>query len=254
MFQTNHQLTLVFLFGTLAFLMFAVAAVAFVLLYQNRLLKKEEEKQADLLKAVLKGQEDERRRIATEIHDGIGAELSAIKLSLHHVKKYLQNNETANENLETTKQMIDGTVTQARNISHMLMPAMLEKEGLPAALQALCAMHRKNTPVKMNFTLAGNYCAPAPYSELMLYRIAQELLHNVIKHANATLAEVKLENTPNELILTVTDNGTAVKPNNTTGIGWNNIESRCSVLNAVFTFYGAQGKGSIAVIKMPLPE
>lgn len=160
----------------------AIAIILFVLLYQRKVIQSQFEiekinrhRQQELLNASIKSEEAERRRIASELHDDIGASLSAIKLHLYPA--------LPDENKNIISQL-DETIQKVRNISHRLQPAILERLGLEKALQAFA---RSWSPDVIHITAQSKGAAVGlgQEAQLGIYRIVQELVANIVKHGNA---------------------------------------------------------------------
>jgi signal transduction histidine kinase len=216
------------------------------------------EMEAVALNSMLEGQEQERKRIAKEIHDGLGPMLSAIKLNLESIRTDIQSigQNTILKKIKTTSSLIDGVATDMRNISRRLMPKVLVDFGLSAALENLCQHVVESSKLKVNFYKSGFTKRFDDLIELGLFRIGQELIHNAIKHANASVLNVQLIEHPESIILMVEDNGKgfdeqAKNPKNR-GLGLINIESRAKALGGDFFIDSVEGKGVTATIEIPL--
>jgi signal transduction histidine kinase len=210
------------------------------------------------LNSMLEGQEQERKRIAKEIHDGLGPMLSAIKLNLESIRTDIQSlkQNTILKKIRTTSSLIDAVAADMRNISRRLMPKVLVDFGLAAALENLCHHVNESTKLKVNFYKSGFTKRFDDSIELGLYRIGQELIHNAIKHASALMLNVQLIEHPESIILMVEDNGKgfdeqAKNPKNR-GLGLINIESRAKALGGDFFIDSVEGKGVTATIEIPV--
>lgn len=255
------EVTNIVIFGTLGMLILAISIVAFVFIYQKKIIKRDlelqkiqAEYQKELLKATIQGQEKERKRIAQDLHDDIGAMLSTIKLSLVKILrgKSLENGET--EKLINTKELIDETVDSVRKLSRDLLPATLDEFGLVHALQQLLDKINKNTQLDIDFQ--HNVKAPRmdASTELSLYRIVQELCNNIIKHANATKIDIFLIHDLQHLEIVIQDNGDGFMPSSTSksenSLGLKNIESRLSMINADIKYDLTPDRGTKVLISM----
>jgi signal transduction histidine kinase len=252
------QISVVLLVGTLLSLMFVASVIIFVFLYQNRTIKhqqelhrKDEEKLVAGLQATIHSQELERKRISLELHDGLGLPLSALKLTLYEIAQHISPNSSAHSLIVSARETMNSIIIQTRDLSHNLLSGSLEQAGLQSALLELCEQSKKSTGRVFLFVNTGEYSRIDYNAELMIYRIVQELLQNIIKHADASNTEVNLINTPDSLEVTVKDDGVGFDTSSlhtTTGIGLSNIESRAHVLRAKFYIASAPDKGTIATM------
>jgi PAS domain S-box-containing protein len=214
--------------------------------------------EAAALNSTFEGQELERKRLAKEIHDGLGPLLSTVKLTLETVVSELKqkDNASALQKLENTSMLIDSITGDLRNISRDLMPTVLEDFGLVAALENLCRRLDEANKLKVNFYSSGMKNRFEKNLELGLYRIGQELVNNAIKHSGGTTLNFQLIRHKNSIVLMVEDNGTgfneeAKNPANH-GIGLINIEARTKALGGEFFIDSSEGRGVIATVEIPL--
>ncbi len=210
--------------------------------------------QQETFKATLSIQEEERRRISESLHNGLGQLLYGIKISLSHLTC---DQATADPNTfithkQYTDQLLSQAIRESRRISHELMPAMLEDFGLKAAIEDICKQFSNGVQFRCKIT--GITERLDGYLELAIFRIVQELLTNVIKHAKATLvwANVKLQN--GVITISVKDNG---KGFNTTegkrpGIGLASIRSKVKLMNGDVKVITAANEGSTVKVTLPL--
>ena len=199
---------------------------------QDKVAKLKKEQQVISLKSMMEGQEKERLRIAKDLHDGLGGMLSSIKL-------YFRKIGTENERLQESKDFIkavdllDTTSSEARKISHNLMPGALVKFGLVEALNDFCNNIGGSNSFAIEFQSYGIDHRLPEDKEIMIYRIVQELVNNIVKHAEASEAIVQLICNDKIVYLTVEDNGKGFNPTDIKkpGVGMNNIRSRVDYLN-----------------------
>ncbi|HOT15130.1 MAG TPA: sensor histidine kinase [Bacteroidales bacterium] len=191
----------------------------------------EREKQLIATQMVLQGEETERARLARDLHDGLGGLLSGVKLSMAGIK----NNPDGTENSQVDKalQLLDISIAELRRMAHNLMPESLVKYGLHEALSDFCNS-MDNTSCKVIFNFYGQSSRLDKKFENNLYRIAQELINNALKHAQATEIIVQLVQEHNRINLTVQDNGKGfdtriLEKSKSSGIA--NIRSRVESLN-----------------------
>ncbi len=252
--------------GTLIMLLLAIAIVSFIVYYQRRLIQEQIEKQKlkaeaqeRMLAATIQTQESERKRIAKDLHDEIGALLAAIRLGVIQIGSDETTGTFGVEKAEEAKKLIEETIKNVRRISQDLMPATLEKFGLVAALKELCQKLEKASGVRMDFDGNEIDFPLKMQSALALYRIVQELINNTLKHAKATKIIISLQKTNTLLYLTVADNGSGFdleyargQSKGVRGLGLSNIESRINMLNATIRYETAPGEGTQVTIEIPL--
>ncbi|QHW00465.1 sensor histidine kinase [Spirosoma endbachense] len=242
--------------GTAVLLMMAVFIIIFVAYYQQKQAKQQlalkelqEQHRRELMTATFRGQEEERRRLAEDLHDGIGTMLSVTKMSLNQLERQLdEDNIRINLHVQKTRSMIDETMTNVRRISRDLVPTTLERFGLLPALEEL-ADRANDSELQVQLDCPENMGQLSPSIDLMLYRIAQELVNNAIRHARARHITIQLQCITDAVRLSVMDDGVgfdfdAVTESKQGGLGLRNIESRLSVVDGHVTFDVAPGRGS----------
>jgi len=184
------------------------------------------------LEALIDGEENERRRIAQELHDGLNGDLSAIKYRLSTLEESGLSPIDA-ENLTKVINMIDESCAQVRSISHNLMPSSILDYGLLETVKEYCIKINNSDSFKIDFQTFGNYISLSKNNETVIYRIIQELITNILKHSKATEAMIQFNYREDELFITVEDNGIGFDKNTiSNGIGHKNIKTRIDFLNA----------------------
>lgn len=184
------------------------------------------------LEALIDGEENERRRIAQELHDGLNGDLSAIKYRLSTLEESGLSAIDA-ENLIKVIDMIDESCAQVRSISHNLMPTSILEYGLIETIREYCIKINTSDTFKIDFQFFGNYIALSKKIETVIYRIIQELVTNILKHSKATEAMIQVNYREDELFITVEDNGIGFNKNAvSTGLGLKNIKTRIDFLDA----------------------
>ena len=246
------------LIGSFIFLL-----ILLLLLYNSYRLKQKNKyqqeinrQQNELFNAIVTTQDQERKRIAQDIHDSLGSVLSAAKLklsSLDESKKLLTPDQL--EKYQTSLDLLDEASTELRNISHNIMPATLSKLGLEAALQNLIDKIAAHSKMQINFTAHGFEGRLEEATEMSIYRIILELLNNIVKHADAEKVSIQIIKYPAYINLMIEDNGKgfdyskAFEENK--GIGLGNILSRVEYMNGSMEIDSATGKGTTVVIEIP---
>ena len=226
------------------------------LLQQNKIQELENEKQLLATEAVLKGQEDERARLARDLHDGLGGMLSGIKYSLNTMKGNMIMTENNAQSFERSIDMLDTSIREMRRVAHNLMPESLMKFGLDAALKDFCNDINNSGAIKITYQSIGveNKSIEQPMA-ITIYRIVQELVNNILKHAHAAQAIVQLTAETNLVTVTIEDNGKGFetqKLNDVKGIGWVNIRSRVEYLKGKIDVRSQPHDGTSVHIELPI--
>lgn len=233
------------LLGVGAMLTLSTGIILFVVLYQRRVVAHKHEltilqlqKEKDLSEATIRAEEEERSRIAAELHDDVGAMLSSVRLYLRNAGK----EGIGGEAIQRSQELLDESIGKVRNISHRLQPAMLQHLGLHKALQSFFDVYNKTGAITINYESE----ALPPMSDnaaLALYRIVQELVNNMMKYAKATQAFVQTYRDDNMLCLQLSHNGQGIteerfqeylEKKNASGL--KNIVTRLNVLNGTIAF------------------
>lgn len=233
--------------------------IAFMLVrrYQN---KRDQKHNLELIKqrdehlaALVEVQENERKELAKELHDGVGQLLSGLKLGLSALKVKIEKDEDNIRNLNELIQIIDQTSSEVRGISHRMMPRILQEEGLVPAIDDMLEKSFRYTNVEWAFEHYGLKERYPEKLEISLFRICQELVNNIIKHSEASKVSVQLVQNQNFLILFVEDNGRGFNTNNQDkGIGLLNIATRLKNLHGEFTMEPSPDSGLTATVRIPI--
>lgn len=206
--------------------------------------------------ALIDGRETERKRLASQLHDSLGAILAAAKIHFSSTKKYIEENK-----YNTVDKLINDAANEARNIAHNILPPTLLKFGLYGAVQELA---EKISTQHLNFVVVKNEDENLDSSlisikdenkKISLYRILQELLNNVIKHANASECIINFKTENNVLNISIADNGKGIdlkKDKATWGIGLTNIESRIKYFKGNFNIDSEVNKGTVVNITVAI--
>jgi signal transduction histidine kinase len=157
--------------------------------------------------AIIEGQEEERKRFARELHDGIGQMLTGLKLHAEKLRQIQFQDEKQRERFDRLVRLIQDTIQTTRQISYNLMPSVLADFGLNAALKLLCEQTADSTGLHIHYESDFGSLHLNSQTEIGLYRIAQEALHNAVKHAVADNIVIKLEENQNCAILQIKDDG-----------------------------------------------
>lgn len=196
------------------------------------------------------GQENERERLSKELHDGLGQILVGISLQLTSISnsQVSKNNELAKK-LSTVNSIVKDTIQEVRTISHNMSPHMLKKYGLVISLQNIC---KSTDDIKLSFLT--NLKKPLEQStEIILYRITQELVTNILKHSKANKAKISLLQRKKEIFLTIEDNGRGLnEKGRTEGLGLASIKNRIHMVSGNFRIISNNNKGTKIKISIPL--
>ncbi|MEM6800176.1 MAG: sensor histidine kinase [Bacteroidota bacterium] len=229
-------------FGFLSFL-----CLGLFIIYK---LRQENTKQAALLQAIHETQIAERSRIARDLHDSIGASLALNKSKLEHIQDIHPDQSPAlKEAVENLKDMGE----QVRHISHNLMPSELLKFGLVSALQSHLDQI-KGGALETELLSHGLEHRLDKSTEVHIYRIAQELIQNVVKHAKATYLSISIHKYPKYMSLMLEDDGIGINLENAQsgGLGLSNIQQRVDLLKGKLRIDTQAGRGTVFNIEIPL--
>ncbi|MDU0371746.1 sensor histidine kinase [Hymenobacter endophyticus] len=242
-------------------LLLALGIVGFVVRYQRRLIQQHQEvqelhesAQQQALEAALLAQEEERRRIAADLHDGVGTTLAIVKLHLNTLNQP--------DLTEEASLLLDQAINEVRRISRNLLPAALQKFGLSFALEALARTMPADGPTHVVVEQVGTPRRLEPKHELIVYRVVQELLGNGLRHAHASQIHIIVEYGSDQMSLQYSDNGIGFDPTVSeqqplpgirTGLGLTNLRSRVGVLRGTLRHESAPGQGTKVWISLPLP-
>jgi PAS domain S-box-containing protein len=234
-------------------------ALANAHLYDN-LLSREHELEL-LSGARVTAQEEERRRIAREIHDSLGQMLTAVKFNVEILEDAanLQADEDRRRIVEI-KSLLDNAMAEAREISYNLMPSVLIDFGLVPALQFLAEQFSKHSHLDVHVHVSGVENRLDPSIEVGLYRIVQEALTNIAKHADAATVNIQLLEDVNSIRLTVEDDGKGFlinrlqpRKDHRHGMGLVSMRERAASFNGLFMLESRPGRGTEIIVEIPQP-
>ncbi|NVK29083.1 MAG: sensor histidine kinase [Flavobacteriia bacterium] len=247
MSDTDREILNLFLTSSLIVLVLVALVIVFVVNYQRRLWKHksqlrdiEIEHQKDLLSSAHEAIEATQKRIAADLHDDLGASISTAKLQLNN----LEGGEGVNE-------VLSSSLTSLRRIVNDLMPPTLADFGLKAALQELIKnANQGSIQVELDWLASSNKYDSK--TEIVLYRIAQELLNNSLKHSGATHISFTFTDDESVLQLEFHDNGKGFNPQTVKkNVGLLNMASRAQVIGGVFTYRTSPNSGFNAQVSIP---
>jgi signal transduction histidine kinase len=227
-------------------------------LYQQ--VQEREELRGDLLRQSVQVQEEERKRIARELHDGIGQTFTALALGLSGVEEMMPRDvNLARAQVSNLKELSTRAIAEMRHLVADLRPAQLDDLGLVPALHWLADEWRDRLSIDVHVQVIGRRHRLSPEVETVLFRIAQEALTNVAKHAHAQQAIVKLAFRQDQIELAVQDDGVGMTPEQVARLqarhqGWGlaGIQERASLVGGTFDIDSAPGRGTRLTIHIPL--
>lgn len=237
-----------------------ISVFGWLLINRNK-LKQRERLKTELLKqqehwteAVIHAQEEERKRIAQNLHDGIGQNLASIKINFSNIANAQDMPLEKQKLLTQTIKSLDDTSKEVRSLSHQMMPKTLKETGLADAMGDLLDKTLTGSTLKYNFEKLDIGKIPENI-EVAIYRVFQELLSNILNHAHASEILVHLHRTSDHIILMAEDNGVGINFNEyrtQKGIGLSNIEARIYALKGTFSIRNGALKGTIAIVRIPV--
>jgi signal transduction histidine kinase len=249
----EDQIILIILIGISLLLLMSVAIIAFFYFSRKKISKTELEKarlavshQKELLQATILTQEDERRRIAQDMHDAISSKLNIVSLNANFLKEEHIDSKEANALGESIVNVTATVLESSRRIAHDLLPPALDKFGLVAALEELCDQIEKGGQhrIQTQFSYPAN--SVPKDNELHLFRIVQELINNTVKYGKADTLQLSLETDTDIVRLYYEDNGVGfvvAEGKLAKGLGLSGIENRAILMNAEFSLESEPGAG-----------
>lgn len=216
----------------------------------------ERQQQVVSLQSMINGQETERTRIAKDLHDGLGGLFSTIKMYFSTLI-HDQNTLTENPLYHKCQELIDLASEEVRRIAHNMMPEVLLKIGLVQGTRELCASISAGKLLKVSFQSYGMDQRLHPSTEIMLYRILQELLNNIMKHAQATEALIQFNRVGSKLTITVEDNGKGFQLEETNvgnHAGLDSVQHRVHYLNGRMMIDSQKEIGTTVMMEFLLQE
>lgn len=221
-----------------------------------RIADQESQFRKQLLDATVIAQEEERQRIAKDLHDGLVQTLAALKLGIQNGLNKVSIKAEAEPIFKEHIRQLDDAANEARGISHQMMPRSLTESGLVIAMEDMLDKTLGYTEIEYHFEHFGMGEERLKQSiEVSVYRIAQELVNNVIKHSKASHVDIQLFKTKSHLVLHVEDDGAGFELSDKqkqSGIGLSNIFSRASAVNGEVNYEKGEPKGTIANVRVPL--
>lgn len=211
--------------------------------------------QEEATKAVIEAEEAERQRIAKDLHDGVGQMMSAAKMNLSaYESNVLFKNEEEKQSFEKIIELVDESCKEVRAVSHNMMPNALLKNSLASAIREFIDKLDHNK-LQVHLYTEGLEERLDANVETVLYRVIQECVNNVIKHAEANTLDISVIRETNEITATIEDNGKGFDTSDKEtfdGIGLKNIRTRVEYLKGIVDFDSSPGKGTLVALHVPL--
>ena len=224
-------------------------------LHQSRLKQMEEERRVAVMQGVMEAEEKERSNIADELHDEVGSMLSLATLNISSVVENGKDRNQTNERLAKAQDILSSVAMTIRNLSHRLTPTVIEKYGFRKAVEDLSDTINLSDKITLETIIVGfekNDGYPVALLHFM-YRIIQELLHNVIKHANATHALLELVEHDDHIAFMIEDDGVGIGDFSTTkGKGLYTIQSKIRQLDGMIEISPKKDGGTLIVAEIPV--
>lgn len=207
-----------------------------------------------VLNAIINTEENERRRFANDLHDGLGPILSTIKMSLSSLSSRI-NDPSGTIILNNTSHLINEAINTIKDVSDNLSPHVLQNFGLASAIKAFTTKINQTKTVEIDFKSNMTDQRIENDKEAVIYRAVCELINNAIRHSGASRIEIDLNKHEKFITLHFNDNGRGFDPlslntEDNKGMGLSNIETRVKTVEGVFIIESNPGKGTSALIKM----
>ncbi len=235
----------------------AVAADVTEMKRSEQELKRSREQLRELALHLQSVREEERTRISREVHDQLGQSLTALRMDVSWLEKGLLDEQTAlSARIETMKTLIDQTVRTVRRIATDLRPGILDDLGLAAALEWQTQDFAARTGLRCVFTNESTFAELDRHRSTAIFRVFQEILTNVARHAEASRVDVRLRTEQDELVLAVKDNGRGIEDLDTVhsnSLGMLGMRERTQAWGGRVAFSSAPGAGTEVTMRIPLP-
>jgi signal transduction histidine kinase len=200
---------------------------------------------ANLSKQLLVAQEEERRRIARQLHDKLGQSLAAIKLHLASLRAYLPEEEAGE-----IAQIIDQAITETRTLAYSIRPPLLDDLGLAPSLRRLAEMTETASSLQVTLHMREKPRLPEAI-ESLLFSAVQEAIENVRKHAHAKHVDVRLRYETGKVVLSVKDDGIGFRPRDPQGLGLQGLRERVELVGGQVLISSTPGNGSQVTVEVP---
>jgi signal transduction histidine kinase len=205
---------------------------------------------------LLEAQEDERRLIARELHDEVGQALTGVLLEMANLSNLIRNKEESalSAKADEIKKLLEESISVVRNMALLLRPSMLDDLGLVPALQWQAREASKRSGIWVKVAAEDVSEELTEEHKTCIYRIVQEALHNIVKHAGAQNVRITVSQEPDRLLLSIQDDGRGFNPPQERGMGLIGMEERVSALGGRLVVESAIGEGTLLRVALPLPQ
>jgi signal transduction histidine kinase len=261
--MANEEIRNIVIIITLIFLIAPAFMVLFVFVYNQRKKRHIEEKEqmqltfeAEITKTQLEIQEQTMQTIGADLHDNIGQLLSLTSLTLNSIE--IENRLKSQQKIEAAIDLTLRSIKEMRLLGKLLQGDQLIAQGISEAIRHQVNWLERSGQFEVSYVQEGE--APAvsnPNIDLILFRLVQEVLNNIIKHARATRIEIKLEHIEKVILLQIEDNGVGFNPDELTvdkkGMGLQNINKRAAIVGGEVTITSKPGEGTFILIFIPYP-
>ena len=263
----KHPDVVVLIFaGSALLVLLAFFIISFLFYYQRRQLRNIQEKQImrtqfseTLLQTQLEIQEQTLKNISQEIHDNIGQVLSLAKLNINTMSG--STAEALEEKINDSKNLVSKAIQDLRDLSRSLNTDYVIELGLMRSVEYELELIKKTGTLQTNFSIEGKTYRLDQQQELILFRMVQEILHNIIKHAKAKTIDVSMNYQPDVFAFTIADDGEgfdtgilSTNNNDGAGLGIRNMHNRAQLIGANFNLTSTIGKGTAITITLPLSK
>jgi len=245
---------------TVLLLVVATGIIMLVLVYQKKQLQYINEKEQlkasfekEILESKLEMQEQTMKNISQEVHDNIGQVLSLVRLNINSLD-YNEPTPLIQEKIKNVSQLVGKVIQDLRDLSKSLHSDTITEKGLIGAVEYEFDLLKKSGAFTTTLTIDGEPYSLPDQKELILFRIFQETINNIIKHAQASLIHVRVCFYTDQFILEINDNGQGFDVNNTAnnGMGLKNIRNRSQLIGAVCSIRSEPGNGTVIKIDLPI--
>ncbi len=261
----DSEIEQLLIYFTIAILLLGIFLIVFVIIYRlrmnNYLKEKEQTKllyEQTILQTQLEIQEQTLKNISQEIHDNVGQVLTLAKLNLATTAV---DDSGAMEKIKTSQQLIGKAIQDLRDLSRSLNTDYVEQMGLLRSIEYELELLKKTGSLQTSFTITGSAVKLDKQKELILFRIVQEAIHNVIRHAEAEKINAAIIFSNEKMEICIEDNGKGfdLKPltepaNKTFGLGIRNMHERATLIGARFSMDSEPGRGTKLYLQLPLNE
>lgn len=222
----------------------------FTLHYRSRLNQHHQERER-LLNAKLEEGERMMNQIAKEVHDNIGQLSNFLKMTLRQLEKYTQGEESR-QYLQDVKNITDQIIIHSNNISHSLNSDFIKQRGFVNVLQDDIEYLKRAGKLNCRLQIEGQINDIHPEKDLLIYRIAQEVINNIVRHSGARQVDITISYRDNGFKMEIKDNGSGFDPKSSTGrgIGLANMQDRSKLLNGSLNIISQPGKGCAVTLSI----